>query len=114
MTGFIDDKGNLFVEMLKAMYGCVQASLLWHQLLVKVLKGMGFKQCEVDPCVMRLIDNLMVHIIMIYVNDLLLFASKKVVDMILAKLKTRIQVTHRRMGSCDNVISWHATGVWGR
>jgi hypothetical protein len=27
---FIDDKGNLFVEMLKAMYGCVQASLLWH------------------------------------------------------------------------------------
>jgi hypothetical protein len=66
---FIDEKGNLFVEMLKAMYGCVQASLLWHRLLVKVLKGMGFEQCEVDPCVMRLIDNLMVHIIMIYVDN---------------------------------------------
>jgi hypothetical protein len=88
---FIDEKGNLFVEMLKAMYGCVQASLLWHRLLVKVLKDMGFKQCEVDPCVMRLIDNLMVHIIMIYVDNLLLFASKKVVDMVLQKLKHEFQ-----------------------
>jgi hypothetical protein len=84
-------RGNLFVEMLKAMYGCVQASLLWHRLLVKVLKGMGFEQCEVDPCVMRLIDNLMVHIIMIYVDDLLLFASKEVVDMVLQKLKHEFQ-----------------------
>jgi hypothetical protein len=88
---FIDEKGNLFVEMLKAMYGCVQASLLWHRLLVKVLKGMGFEQSEVDPCVMRLIDNLMVHIIMIYVDDLLLFASKKVVDMVLQNLKHEFQ-----------------------
>ncbi len=88
---FIDEKGNLFIEMLKAMYGCVQASLLWHRLLVKVLKGMGFEQCEVDPCVMRLIDNLMVHIIMIYVDDLLLFASKEVVDMVLQKLKHEFQ-----------------------
>jgi hypothetical protein len=27
---FVDGRGNLFMEMLKAMYGCVQASLLWH------------------------------------------------------------------------------------
>jgi hypothetical protein len=49
---FVDDKGNLYTEMLKAMYGCVQASLLWHRLLVKVLKELGFEQCEVDPGVM--------------------------------------------------------------
>jgi hypothetical protein len=80
-AGFIDDKGNLFIEMLQAMYGCVQVNLLWHRLLVKVMKSMGFKQCEVDPCILHLIDGLMVNIILIYVDDLLLFASKKVLDM---------------------------------
>jgi hypothetical protein len=64
---FVNGKGNLFVEMLKAMYGCVQASLLWHRLLVKILKGIGFQQCEVDPCEMRLIHNSMVNINMILV-----------------------------------------------
>jgi hypothetical protein len=77
--------------MLKAMHGCVQASLLWHRLLVKVLKGLGFEQCEVDPCIMRLVNNFMVHVIMIYVDDLLLFATKAVIDMVLAKLKERFQ-----------------------
>jgi hypothetical protein len=77
--------------MLKAMYGCVQASLLWHRLLVKVLKGIGFQQCKVDPCVMRLINNSMVNIIMIYVEDLLLFASKRIVDKVLRVLKQEFQ-----------------------
>jgi hypothetical protein len=58
---------------------------------VKVLKDLGFEQCEVDPCVMRLVNNFMVHVIMIYVDDLLLFAAKAVVDMVLAKLKERFQ-----------------------
>jgi hypothetical protein len=88
---FIDRKGNLYVEMLKAMYGCVQASLLWHRLLVKVLKEIGFEQCVVDPCVMRLIDNFLVNVILIYVDDLLLFATKRVVDMVLQKLKDKFQ-----------------------
>jgi hypothetical protein len=88
---FLDGKGNLFVEMLKAMYGCVQASLLWHRLLVKVLKGIGFQQGKVDPCVMRLIHDSMVNIIMIYVDDLLLFASKMIVDKVLRVLKQEFQ-----------------------
>jgi hypothetical protein len=77
--------------MLKAMYGCIQASLLWHRLLVKVLKELGFEQCEVDPCVMCLVSNSVVNVIMIYVDDLLLFASRLVVDMVLAKLKEKFQ-----------------------
>jgi hypothetical protein len=85
---FVDEKGNIFVQMLKAMYGCVQASLLWHKLLVKVLKDIGFQQCE---CVMRLLDGLTVSIIMIYVDDLLLIAPKQVVNMVLNRLKDEFQ-----------------------
>ncbi len=77
--------------MLKAMYGCVQASLLWYRLLVKVLKDIGFQQCEVDPCIMRLVDNFVVNVIMIYVNNLLLFATKLVVNIVLQRLKEKFQ-----------------------
>jgi hypothetical protein len=72
--------------MLKAMYGCVQASLLWYKLLVEVLSGIGFVVCEVDRCVMRLIVDGVVNLILIYVDDLLVFATKDIVDLILKTL----------------------------
>jgi hypothetical protein len=65
------------------MYGCVQASLLWYKLLVQVLEGIGFKVSEVDRCVMRLIVNGVVNIILIYVDDLLVFATRAVVELVL-------------------------------
>jgi hypothetical protein len=72
--------------MLKAMYGCVQASLLWYKLLVEVLSGIGFVVCEVDRCVMRLVVDGVVNLILIYVDDLLIFATKDIVDLILKTL----------------------------
>jgi hypothetical protein len=69
--------------MLKAMYGCVQASLLWYKLLIQVLEGIGFEVSEVDRCVMQLIVNGVVNIILIYVDDLLVFATRAVVELVL-------------------------------
>jgi hypothetical protein len=81
--------GTLFVKMLKTIYGCVQASLLWYKLLVQVLEGIGFKVSEVDRCVMRLIIDGVINIILIYVDDLLVFVTKAVVELILQTLKNR-------------------------
>ncbi len=39
--------------------------------------------CEVDPCVMRLIVDGIVNIILIYVDDLLVFATREVLDLVL-------------------------------
>jgi hypothetical protein len=75
--------------MLKAMYGCVQASLLWYKLLVQVLESIGFKVSEVDRCVMWLVVGGVVNIILIYVDNLLVFATKAVTDLILQTLKKR-------------------------
>jgi hypothetical protein len=80
---FVNKDGIMYAKMLKAMYGCVQASLLWYQLLVEVLSGIGFVVCEVDPCVMRLIVDGIVNIILIYVDDLLVFATREVLDLVL-------------------------------
>jgi hypothetical protein len=86
---FVTNDGILYARMLKAMYGCVQASLLWYKLLVQVLESIGFKVSEVDRCVMRLVVGDVVNIILIYVDDLLVFATRAVVDLILQTLKRR-------------------------
>ncbi len=86
---FVTNNGTMYVRMLKAMYGCVQASLLWYKLLVKVLTGIGFVVCEVDRCVMRLIVNGIVNVILIYVDDLLVFATPDIVDLVLKMLTDR-------------------------
>jgi hypothetical protein len=86
---FVTKDGIMYAKMLKAMYGRVQTSLLWYQLLVEVLSGIGFVICEVDRCVMRLIVDGVVNIILIYVDDLLVFVTREVVDLILKKLMDR-------------------------
>ena len=68
--------GSILTKLLKAMYGCVQAEKLWYDLLIKVLQSRGYVPSETDPCVMRRKEKGMIFIILIYVDDLLIFASK--------------------------------------
>jgi hypothetical protein len=86
---FVTEGGIMFIQMLKAMYGCVQASLLWYKLLVKVLSGIGFVVSEVDRCVLRLFVGNIVNIILIYVDDLLVFATKEVIDLVFDTLRNQ-------------------------
>ncbi len=72
---FVQDDGSIVTKLLKAMYGCVQASRLWFNLLTKVLRTRGYVASEIDPCVMRREVDDMIFIILIYVDDLLIFAS---------------------------------------
>jgi hypothetical protein len=85
----ITNDGMLYVKMLKAMYGCIQASLLWYKLLVQVLESIGFKASEVDRYIMWLVVGGVVNIILTYVDDLLVFATKAIKDLVLQTLKER-------------------------
>ena len=44
-------KKILYVKVLRAIYGCIESALLWYELYVKTLKGMGFKLNPYDRCV---------------------------------------------------------------
>ena len=59
------------------MYGCIQASKLWYDLLIVTLTGVGYVVSETDPCVLRRSVGTLIFIILVYVDDLLLFASKE-------------------------------------
>jgi hypothetical protein len=49
----LQNDGGIIVKLLKAMYGCIQASRLWFNLLTKVLRSVGYVTSETDPCVIR-------------------------------------------------------------
>ena len=45
------------VRLRRSLYGSKQASQTWHYHLVRRKKALGFKQCEADACVMRLVED---------------------------------------------------------
>jgi hypothetical protein len=82
----------MLTKLAKAMYGCVQSSKLWFDLLAEVLRGEGYEHSPTDPCVMRKIVGVMIFYIMIYVDDLLILASleeiERLRDVLINRFKT--------------------------
>ena len=72
---YVQADGSIMTHLQKAMYGCVQASKLWYNHLLKVLKTAGYMVSEVEPCVIRKVVDDMIFIIVIYVDDLLIVAT---------------------------------------
>jgi hypothetical protein len=50
---YIGDDGLLYFKLLKALYGCVQASKLWFKKLSKVLRCEGYEHSLTFPCIIR-------------------------------------------------------------
>jgi hypothetical protein len=48
---FVEQDGCLYTVMLKAMYGCKQASSLWYKFLKKTLEELGYQMSETGKCV---------------------------------------------------------------
>ena len=42
---------TIYVQLDRAIYGCVQSALLWYQLYANKLKDLGFILNSYDPCV---------------------------------------------------------------
>jgi hypothetical protein len=41
----------LYVQVLKALYGCVVSALLWYELFLGYLKEMGFEINSYESCI---------------------------------------------------------------
>jgi ribonuclease HI len=68
---FVDSKGKLVVKLEKALYGCVQSSLLWYRTLQTFLLDYGFRCCHYDSCV-YISEKV---ILCIHVDDILMIAE---------------------------------------
>ncbi len=76
------DDGILYCRVVKALYGCVQASKLWYNKLTKVLWVEGYKHSPTDHCVMRKVVNGKVFLLLIYVDDILILADTTEIEWI--------------------------------
>ena len=51
-------KKVLYLQLLKALYGCIRSAMLWYELFAVTLKGMGFVLNPYDLCVAnKIIDG---------------------------------------------------------
>jgi len=71
LRGFVEADGSLYTLMLKAMYGCIQASALWYALIRKFLEDQGYQVSETDRCVFRKKKGERIFILLLYVDDIL-------------------------------------------
>jgi hypothetical protein len=73
---YVTKRGYLYCKLLKALYGCIQASKLWLNKLVKFLKADGYEQSPTDPCVLRKLVDGKLYLLLIYVDDILILADR--------------------------------------
>jgi hypothetical protein len=84
-------KKLLYVQLIKALYGCIQSAMLWWKLLTSTLVKEGFKVNPYDPCVANKImpDGTQCTICW-YVDDLKIsHVSKNVVEDMVTKIEER-------------------------
>jgi Reverse transcriptase (RNA-dependent DNA polymerase) len=65
-----DNEKVIYVQVLKALYGMLQASLLFYKKLRKDLEEIGFKVNPYDPCVANRIVKGIKHTITWHIDDL--------------------------------------------
>ena len=91
-------KKVLYVELLKALYGCMKSALLWYNLFTTTLKDMGFELNPYDLCVANKIINGKQCTICWYVDDLKIsHLSRYVVANIIRNIEAKygtMTVTH--------------------
>jgi Reverse transcriptase (RNA-dependent DNA polymerase) len=68
----VEENGNtvLYVQLLKALYGTLQASLLFYKKLVNDLSGIGFEINPYNPCIANRVINGKQHTITWHVDDI--------------------------------------------
>jgi Reverse transcriptase (RNA-dependent DNA polymerase) len=80
----------LIVQVVKALYGCVQSALLWYNLFVSTLVELGFELNPYDPCVANCLVDGHQCTIAWYVDDMKIsHVDESVVSDIIEKIESK-------------------------
>jgi hypothetical protein len=86
LKGMLEDDGCIYTLLLKAMYGCVQASALWYALIKAELESLGYGVGPTDPCVFVKQVGSRIFILLLYVDDILAIVDEEEAEKIRAHL----------------------------
>lgn len=74
---YLRSDGTMVVKLLKALYGCIESSKLWYDLLSSILISDDFFKNPLDPCIFnKMVDGDQVTVV-IYVDDLFLTSKNE-------------------------------------
>ena len=80
----------LYMQLNKALYGCMKSAIIWYVTFVETLKGLGFQLNPYDPCVANLTVDDETLTIVWYVDDCKIsHKDPKVVDWLIAEIEKR-------------------------
>ena len=83
-------KRTLYVQLMKALYGCVQSALLWYKMFSTTLTNMGFKLNPYDLCMANTTIDGKQCTVLWYVDDnLISHVDLKVVISIIGKIEDK-------------------------
>ena len=87
---YLNEKGELIVQLKKALYGCIQSSYLWYECLKAALIQFGCKVSNIDHCIFVFKSEDGELLIGIYVDDLFITGSNdQVIDRFIEFLKLK-------------------------
>ena len=84
------EKKVLYLQLIKALYGCIKSALLWYQCFTKCLSKMGFKLNNYDQCVTnKMIEGKQCTIVWYVDDNKINHVSSQVVDKVIAEIEKK-------------------------
>jgi len=77
---YVTTEGTLYTKLLKALYGCIQSGQLWYAKIKRVLMRERSTPTPTDPCIFRRIVGQKIYFLILYVDDISLFADNKEIE----------------------------------
>jgi hypothetical protein len=100
----------LYVQLDKALYGCVQSALLWYELYSETLKNMGFVINPYDMCVANAMIEGSQCTVCWYVDDnKISHKNPKVVDKVIGKLEEKFGPMSKTRGKDHDFLGMSLT-----
>jgi len=85
---YVEEDDCLYTLMLKAIYGCVQASALWCALICRTLEEGGYEVSETDRCVFRKMSKKnRIYLLLLHIDDILANVDREEAMALKARLK---------------------------
>ena len=111
------NKGEHCLHLKKTIYGLVQAAREWWRTLTSILKDIGFKGGEVDPCLFTYTGDIGMVIMAIYVDDCLCIGQSEAINHVIQQLKlnnltVKIEEDMQDYLNCKIVFSRKGRKAW--
>jgi hypothetical protein len=91
--------GCLYTSLLKAMYGCVQASALWYALIRSFIEELQYQGSPTDKCMFRKQVGGRIFVLLLYVDDILAQVDEKEAEQLQKHLMRKFGEVQFKVGA---------------